>query len=158
MAETRAFVAEHIERSHEFVVEQPMAQAFHLFEPEGERAWAPGWDPVYVHPRDGAAAVGMVFTTEHGGEHTVWTMLRHEPAEGRVEYLRVTPGSRIGWVKVRCRPGGASRTTVSVTYELTALSEAGNGMLRSLDEGAFRDFLASWGVSIARAISGAGGA
>ena len=155
---TAAFVAEHIERSSDFVVELPMAQAFHFFEPEGERAWAPGWDPHYLHPRDGAVGPGLIFTTGHGGEHTVWTMARHEPAQGEVDYVRLTPGSRIGWVKVRCRESGPARTAVRVTYELTGLSEAGNEMLRKLDEGAFRDFLASWGVSIARAISGAGGA
>ena len=155
--ETGSFTAEHIERWHEFVVEQPLAKAFLFFEPEGERAWAPGWDPVYVHPRDGAAGAGMVFTTDHGGEHTVWTMVRHEPHEGFVQYVRHTPGSRIGLVTVRCRPLGPERTGVHVTYELTALSEEGNAALRKLDEAAFRGFIESWGVAIAAAISGSGG-
>ena len=38
------FRAEHIERFHAFNVALPMATAFKLFEPEGERAWAVGWD------------------------------------------------------------------------------------------------------------------
>jgi hypothetical protein len=62
-----SFVAEHAVRSHSFVVAMPAARALRLFEPEGERAWAEGWEPHYVHPVDGHAETGMVFTTEHGG-------------------------------------------------------------------------------------------
>lgn len=157
MSDTGFFVAEHVERAHEFVVEQPLAQAFHWFEPEGERAWAPGWDPLYIHPRDGTAGAGMVFTTDHGAEHTIWMMIRHEPAQGVVEYVRATPGSRIGTVSVRCRAIEAERTAVHVTYALTALSEDGNAALRKLDEATFRGFIDSWREAIARAISGGAG-
>ena len=75
----------HVERSHGFVLDLAKARAFPLFEPEGERAWAKGWEPNYLHPADGRARAGMVFTTGHGGEKTLWTMVKHEPASGLVE-------------------------------------------------------------------------
>src|SRR5688572_23036064 len=96
-----AFKAEHVERSHAFVVPLPLARAFTFFEPEGERAWAEGWNPTYLHPADGRPERGMVFTTDHGNEHTVWMMIRHEPPN-LVEYVRMTPGSRMGRVLVQC--------------------------------------------------------
>ena len=109
-----SFAGERATRSHSFVVALASREAFALFEPEGERAWAQGWDPQYVHPRDGRAEAGMVFTTDHGGENTIWIMTRHEPAAGLVEYVRTTPGSRIATVMVQCAPlGPLSRSSRS---------------------------------------------
>ena len=105
------FIAERSTRSHSFTLDMPVGKAFPLFEPEGERAWAKGWDPVYVHPPSGKAEQGMVFTTSHGGEDTIWMLIRHEPASGIVEYARVTPGSRTATVLVQCAAMDAGRHT-----------------------------------------------
>ena len=151
-----AFRAEHAVRSHAFTVSAPLKEAFAFFEPEGERSWAPGWDPHYLFPEDGRVGAGMVFTTGHGAEETVWMVLRHEPAAGRVEYLRLTPGSRVGIVRVNCDALGRDGTRVNVSYELTALSEAGNSAIRALDEAAFAAFIASWSEAIDRTLSARG--
>ena len=145
-----SFRAEHIVRTHAFTVAMPIARAYELFMPEGERAWAPGWDPTYLHPRDGMPQRGMVFTTGHGGEHTLWTMTRHEPAAGTVEYQRITPGSRMGSVLVECAAKDLTSTRVTVTYALTGLSDAGNQVLRDMDEAKFRAFIGDWERAIAR--------
>src|SRR3982074_2078148 len=136
-----SFAGERATRSHSFAVAVPARDAFRLFEPEGERAWAQGWEPQYVHPRDGRAEAGMVFTTDHGGEHTIWMMTRHEPAAGLVEYVRTTPGSPIATVMVQCAPLSAARTRVTVIYVFTGLSDAGNENIRTMDEARFRDFI-----------------
>ena len=60
-------------------------------------------------------------------------MTSHDIIRHRVEYVRVTPGSRIGLVSVSCEPQGASATEVIVRYTLTALSEAGNRQLEAFD-------------------------
>ena len=142
-----AFTAERIVRTHHFELPLPPDEAFGLFTPEGERAWAEGWDPRYLHPADGRTAAGMVFTTGHGGEETLWTMTRHEPECGTAEYLRVTPGSRMGTVRVQCSQAGEG-TRVTVTYALTALTPAGNEALRALDAPAYEAFIASWRSAI----------
>jgi hypothetical protein len=147
------FRAEHAERSHAFVVALPATAAFELFEPEGERRWAAGWSPRYLHPADGRALRGMVFTTAHGGEDTIWTMVRHEPGQGLVEYVRVTPGSRAGRVLVQCAPLDAARTRVNVIYALTGLTEAGNATIRALDEAHYREFIDSWSRAIEAALA-----
>lgn len=149
-----AFVAEHAERFHAFAVAAPLPRAFALFEPEGERAWAEGWNPVYLQPADGRAGRGMVFTTSHGNEATVWMMVRHEPAQGLVEYVRMTPGSRIGRVLVQCSALDAGRTRVNVVYALTGLSEAGNAVIRDFDAARFARFIDGWSASIDRVLSG----
>jgi len=145
-----AFVAERSTRSHSFVLEMPRARAFPLFEPEGERAWAQGWNPSYVHPANGKAEQGMVFTTSHGGEDTLWMVIRHEPAAGIVEYARLTPGSRTATVLVQCAPIDAGRTRVTVIYVFTGLSAAGNSIIRKMDDDAYRDYIESWREAIAK--------
>lgn len=139
-------------RTHHFELPMAPAEAFRFFTPEGERAWAQGWDPRYLHPSDGTTAAGMVFTTSHGGEETIWTMTRHEPELGLAEYLRVTPGSRMGSVRVQCSQAGGG-TRVSVTYAMTALTLEGNAKLDELDGPAYEAFIDSWGTSI-RATAG----
>jgi hypothetical protein len=92
----------------------------------------------------------MVFTTGHGGEETLWTMTIHEPESGVAEYLRVTPGSRMGTVRVQCSEAAAG-TKVTVTYALTALTPEGNATLQGLDAAAYRAFIEAWGTSICEA-------
>ena len=145
-----AFAGERAVRSHAFIVNLPLERAFPLFEPEGERAWAHGWDPQYAYPSDGRAEAGMVFTTQHGGESTIWTLIRHEPKCALVEYLRVTPGSRVASVIVQCAALDARRTRATVIYAMTGLSEAGNAFIRAMDEGRYRAYIEEWEAAIAR--------
>ena len=115
----------------------PPTEAIHLFTAEGERAWAPGWDPTNVSP--------TVFTTDHDHRHTIW-VITDETATTR-RYARVTPGVHAGTVAVRCEPDG-EHTRAHVTYELAAL-----GPHADLDGFAARyaEMLAEWERLIADA-------
>lgn len=142
------FVALHVERTGELRVPLPLARAFPLFTPEGERSWVPGWNPVYLHPTHPSAEVGTVFTTHHGGEETHWLILQHEPARGIAEYARFAVGSRAGTVHVACTATETQQTMVRVSYALTALSPAGNVTLAALSWEAFHGMLAEWESAI----------
>ena len=141
------FCAERAERSASFVLALPAREAFELFTPEGEKAWAEGWDPEYLHPRDGRIEQGMVFRTGTHGEHAVWTVARLEPPS-LVEYVRCTPASRTAIVTVRCAPLGRHRCEVTVRYALTGLADPGNAWIRSMDERRYADFIRSWHAQI----------
>jgi hypothetical protein len=147
-----AFVGERAVRSHSFVIALPVERAFALFEPEGERLWAEDWDPTPVHPADGHAQAGMVFTTGYGNDFTLWTMTRHDPAGGMVEYARVTPASRVAMVMVQCAPGEEGTTRVTVVYTYTGLNEAGNEYVRAMDEARYRAYIDSWQAAIQAAL------
>jgi hypothetical protein len=146
------FVGERAVRSHSFDLPLEPTAAFRFFEPEGERSWAPGWDPIYVYPADGLLERGMVFTTGEGDEYTIWIVLGHAPAAGAVEYARITPGVRLAIVRVQCVPLEGAVTRVTVSYEYTGLSDAGNAYVRAMDEPAFRAFIDSWGETIRRVL------
>lgn len=131
----------HVLRTHAITLDKPMPGALEHFTPQGERAWAEGWDPTWHWPADGATTVGMVFTTDHGGEHTIWTMTRYDREAGVVEYVRTTPGSRVGVVRVTCTAVGA-RTRVEVRYTITTLTDAGRDKVPA--EAAFAAYIETW--------------
>lgn len=147
------FTPVHVERTGTLRVSQPLARVFPLFSPEGERRWVAGWDPRYLHPRGVPSdAPGTVFQTDHNNEHTDWLVLHYSPGEGIAEYVRVTPGSRMGVVTVRAVERG-SATEIEVTYRLTSLSAAGTRTLEAITSESYAAMLREWEVLIARAVS-----
>jgi hypothetical protein len=137
-----------VHRSAEITVELPREQAMALFTAEGERIWAEGWEPQYPEParRDGP---GAVFTTEHGHHQTTWIMVDHTPE--RIRYARVTEGMSAGIVAVEVLAAENRLTRVRVTYDLTALSSAGETWLAAFDLN-YETEIASWAVEIASAV------
>jgi hypothetical protein len=143
----------HVDLSGTVRVAAPPAEAFHFFTPQGESRWLPGWEPEYLHPSDGTLAEGLVFRTKLHGEPAVWLVARADQAAGALDYVRVTPESRIGMVSIRCTaaPGG---THVHVTYRMTALSDAGEQALATFT-GQFAGILTVWEKNIAALAGGA---
>ncbi|MGC2031656.1 MAG: SRPBCC family protein [Steroidobacteraceae bacterium] len=130
----------------------PRVQVFPLFTALGERAWAPGWDPVLLA---GAEERGSAFRTKnHHGQETVWIVTDYRPAEGRVSYARLAYGSNIGLVDVICTepPGGG--TDVSVRYTLTALSEEARPFVRDfLNSEHYSQMIEEWRAALSSLVS-----
>jgi hypothetical protein len=135
--------------SHRIVVDAPVDRCFMFFTPHGETLWVDGWQPRYLPPADGRTEAGMVFTTGEGPEHTVWMLADFDRVQHRSRYARVTPGSRTGFVEVRCRALDAQRTEVEVAYTLTALSEAGAEVLQGFEGPRFVAMIEGWRREIA---------
>lgn len=138
----------HLERSHSIVLSEPVDRVFPLFTPIGETLWLDDWDPEFLHPRDGETCRGMVFRTGHGDETTLWACTDWDPLAHRVRYVRVTPGSRFGFVEVACRPAADGGTEASIAYTFTALNTAGRSYLSELTEDAFAHMIEGWKVRI----------
>ena len=146
---TAKFEAVHIERTATLSVPLPPDRALQLFTPEGERSWAPGWDPEYLYRPGAEPVAGTVFRTRHhGGDPATWCVQAYDPAALRVEYVHVLPGVRMGTIQVRCRPSGGSGTTAEVSYRLTGLSADGNQTLTEMTEAAFAGMIQGWGEHI----------
>jgi hypothetical protein len=150
------FVPVHVERSGVLRLNLPFAQALALLTPEGERLWVEGWEPEYLHPRQPAnpPSAGTTFRTRHGGEETLWLVLAFDAAAGVVDYVRVTPGSRIGTVTVRARASGAGSSEAEITYRMTALSPEGNRKLQEMTPEGFLAMLDGWEAAIRAATTG----
>jgi hypothetical protein len=128
-------------------------QAFRLFTPMGEQDWAPGWHPHFPAPVTDDSRPGTVFETRAHDQHTIWVVTGRSPGES-ISYARVTPGDSAGTVTVTI--SGAvtddSLSEVEVTYQLTALTDAGAQHLRQFAEG-YDAYLRSWQDAIATLIT-----
>jgi len=144
-------MAVHVELSGRVRVAAPPREALRFFTPEGERLYEADWDPEYLHPADGALGEGLTFRTRHGGELTLWLVSRCDLEAGAIDYLRVTPGSRMGVVSVRLGAVGTKVTDVTIAYRLTALSREGERTLDAFAE-QFDAMLQSWERAIAALI------
>lgn len=137
-------MSERCTATHTIEIDAPAERCLGFFTPAGEEHWVDGWRPCYLVPDDGRTEPGMVFTTGDGDEHTIWSLVDFDRRSGYARYARVTPASRTGFVEVRCRPLGDTRTAVEVTYTMTALGEAGRRMLAPYRGEAFVAMIESW--------------
>lgn len=152
MTAREGFTPLHVSHCGTLTVMAPAADALELFTPEGERRWVPGWSPEYLFRDGGGDEIDTVFRTEHDGEETLWIVLEHDLDEHDAAYARLTPGSRVGTVTVDVEPIDETSCWVEVCYELTAVSAAGNDVLRRFDARAFRAMLDEWERRIATAL------
>ena len=124
-------------------VEAPPEHAFQLFTAPGERLWIEGWDPAILSGGDGREK-GSVWITEVGGEAAYWVVVDFDAGSLHARYARIAPDTHAGTVEVSARPAVTGGTEVEVTYDLTALTDAGNRKLAAFDAEAFAAMLAQW--------------
>lgn len=137
----------------EFRLAATCAQVFPLFTAQGERAWAPGWNPEML---SGEVERGSAFRTRgHGdGRETVWIVTEYRPDRHRVAYARIAQGSNIGLVDVSCR-SASDGARVSVRYTLTGLNKEGDDFVRGfLDDTHYTRFIEEWRAALAAALGG----
>jgi hypothetical protein len=136
-----------------FQLDAPLERVFPLFTAEGERKWAPGWEPLIL---SGAVERGSAFSTRgHSGIETTWIVADYRPAEGRVSYARLAQGSNIGLVDVTCTAAEGGGTVVSVRYTLTGVSEQGRAFVREFLEPAhYASMIEEWRVATSAALAG----
>jgi hypothetical protein len=135
---------ETIRCSAELSVDRPRARTLALFTAEGERAWAPGWDPAFPAP-DRTEGAGAVFVTVHAEQTTTWVVVDQD--EDGVRYARFTPGSTAGTVAVTVLAATSTSTRVRVSYDLTALSPDGARWLETFADD-FVAYIAQWEAAI----------
>jgi hypothetical protein len=136
------FEAANVTHSGSFHVDAPPEQSIHLFTALGEILWADGWQPVILSG-DGIEK-GTVFVTTHNEEVTIWVVVDFDPQKFHVRYSRVTPLMRAGTVEVCVRSDGQGGSNVDVSYQLTALSEAGNRDLAHFDAQEYSEMMTEW--------------
>ena len=134
-----------------FHLNAPLAKVFPLFTAQGERAWAPGWEPRIL---SGAEDRGSAFiTAAHNGSTVTWIVIDYQPAQGRASYARLVQDSNIGIVDVACTEGAHGGTDISVRYTLTAVSEAGESFVAQfLADQHYTAMIEEWRVATSKAL------
>jgi Polyketide cyclase / dehydrase and lipid transport len=135
-----------------FHLDAPLARVFPLFTAEGERTWAPGWEPRVL---SGSVERGSAFTTTgHNGGQVTWIVVDYRPDEGRVSYARLVHDSNIGLVDVHCtQPAQGGGTDVSVRYTLTPVSQAGESFVTQFLSGQhYATMIDEWRIATSKAL------
>jgi len=130
-----------------FPLALPPDEAFLLFTASGERSWVDGWDPHFPSPPADETEPGTVFTTAHGPHPTTWVVARRERRRV-IAYANVTPGERATLITVGLEPAPTG-TTVTVTYDVTALDPGANAGVQAFAAG-YAEYLDGWRDRIER--------
>lgn len=134
----------HTYRQH---IVAPPEKVFPLLCPVRESEWVQGWDPVLVVSASGVAEADCVFVTSDRGRESTWIVTRLDPASWTIELLKVTPGVTVGHIRIAldAEPGG---TAADVTYQHTALSDAGREFIDGFTEEFYVAFMKEWEASM----------
>ncbi len=148
---TASFHSHSETRRGSFHIHASIDVVFPMFTPEGEKAWAAGWNPEYVAPADGKTTPGMVFRTQHSGPKT-WVMTTFDPQQHRAEYVNFGP-DLVVQVKVTCR-SDAEGTVADVTYVHTGLNESGNKLVDDYTQERHEKQMLHWQQAIDEVLGG----
>jgi hypothetical protein len=119
------------------------SRVFPLLCPVRESEWIEGWDPVVVLSDSGVAEPDCVFVTSASDRVAIWYVTRHEPQDGFVEMLKITPGvtaCRLT-IQVQPAPGGSD---VTIAYSHTSLGPEGDAFVAAFDERHYGTFMRDW--------------
>jgi len=127
------------------------SDAISFFTPEGERRWAPGWDPTYP-AGEPSETPGTVFITHHGDTQTVWVIEKIDHEAHTSVYSRTTPGHHAGTVRVRCDDHPDGHCVVSVEYDMTALTPDHAHALDAYNDEHFEAMMKEWATRVTAAL------
>jgi len=129
-----------------FEIEQPVAELFPLFSPEGEKAWVPGWR--YKKITDTTELCeDYIFLTNahaHNAKDAIWIVKKYEPESYLIQLYRVEPEEKVGVVTVKCVELETAKVKVQVTYKYTALSDKGEAFIDDFTEEFYSKFIGEW--------------
>jgi hypothetical protein len=111
--------------------------------PVREIDWASGWLPQFVASRSGLAEQDCVFTTPGDGTEAVWYITRHEPDNGCVEMLKITPGVTACRIQIQLS-AGVDECFADVTYSHTSLGPRGDAFNASFTGDYYQMFMQQW--------------
>jgi hypothetical protein len=143
------FEAQHLTRTQNIHLSASPDRVFPLFDPIGEKQWADGWEPEIMYPLSGEVEEGMVFTIgSHDEVQVIWTILAFDAAKWEISYLRVTPGSHVAIIDIRCEDNLNETTRASISYTFTALTEQGNDYVTRFTGPHYQEWMSMWEKAI----------
>ncbi|HJN52005.1 MAG: hypothetical protein QGI68_12030 [Pseudomonadales bacterium] len=119
------------------------SQVFPLLCPVREADWLEDWDPLVVYCQSGVAEADCVFLTEAGSTGAIWYINKHEPDNGLVEMIKITPDVTACKLTIQLQPAVAG-STATVSYTHTSLGQEGDTFIASFTEEFYKEFMQDW--------------
>ena len=142
-----------ISRRGEFSLPCSADLAFPFFSPEGEREWIKTWNPRPVFPETIEFQADTIFLEGEGRQEAVWTIVAVDWPSHRAEYVRVAPESHTAHIVVRIEPRGAESSSVTASFTVTILGEAGAHLVDSFSESGYAAKMQNWQREISAALA-----
>ncbi len=140
-----SFKAKRITRSYEQAINAAASKVFDLLCPVKEAEWLDGWDYTLLYSKSGLAEEGCVFLSRQEGEKdTIWMITKRDVQNREIEFVRVTPESRIARLIISVGEKEAMVSKVVITYVITSLCEKGNQFLAAFTEEKFTGAMQFW--------------
>lgn len=133
-----------VARSHTQRLNAPAARVFPLLCPVRETEWIEGWDPSLVLTNSGVAELDCTFVTGAAGSEAVWTVTRHAPPDGVIEFIRVVPDQTVTRISIVVRALSDTSSAADIRYQHTALSTVGEAVVAGFTEEHFAGFMQQW--------------
>jgi hypothetical protein len=114
-----------------FAVDAPVEAVFELVTPEGERRWAPAWNPLYLNAT--AQEAGTVFETHDHGQHRVWLVDTFDTQRHRIRYIVFHAKNTLTTIDVAVDAKTEHSSSVSVTYRRVSLDPDRDAAVRSFE-------------------------
>ncbi|SMO86836.1 hypothetical protein [Gracilimonas mengyeensis] len=136
-----------IAHTADFRIKYPADKLFPLFSAEGEKLWVPGWDYENIMGTTELRENYVFLTTnhDHAATSAIWIVKNYQPEDYLVEFYKVEPEEKVGFIKVHCTSLSESDTKVEVTYEYIALSEKGKAFIKDFTTEDYTAFIGEWG-------------
>lgn len=81
---------------------------------------------------------------DEDGITNLWLPMGYDSAKRSIKYLRLTPGSRLGVVEVRCVPQPEGRTAAKVRYTFTQVTSDGSSPSKAFTEEHYDEMVGVW--------------
>jgi hypothetical protein len=116
---------------------------FPLLCPVREADWIEGWNPDLVVSATGVAEADCVFTTAAPPAPAIWYVTRHEPHNGFVEMVKITPSVTACRLTIQLAPAPCG-CSAQVTYTHTSLGAAGDAFVEAFTDAHYLTFMQDW--------------
>ena len=123
------------------------SKVFPLLCPVREADWIDGWDPLAVFSQSGIAEPDCVFITRASPNDAIWYITRHEPDNGFVEMIKITPSVTVCKLSIQLHPV-QSGSGATITYAHTSLGPEGDAFVAEFTEEHYRKFMQEWEARI----------
>ena len=111
--------------------------------PVREAEWVNGWHPRLVVTESGFAELDCVFITAAGPQEAIWMVTLHDPANHRLEIIKIIPGIVVGKIEIQLA-GAENGSTADISYAFTSLGSDGDRVVSEFTQEHFDEFMSTW--------------